>query len=113
MTRIVRARRDLVDEDRTALRKEHLDRENPDEIELFRNMTSDRLRALGGIYRNSRGRDRRIEDMVDVLVFDWRIGRPGAVRAAPHDDRDLAGKIDEAFEDADLAAHSAPSVLGV
>ena len=48
-----------------------------------------------------------------MLVFNRRIGRPGAVCAARNDDRDLAGKIDKAFEDADLAAHSSPSVLGL
>ena len=86
MARIVRARRDLVDEDSSALRHEHLDGENPDEIELIGDVTRDRLSAHGGIWRNSRRRDCRIEDMVGVLVFHRRIGRPGAVRAARNDD---------------------------
>src|SRR5580692_2985013 len=113
MARIMRARRDLVDEDGTALRHEHLDRENPDEIELFGDVTRDRLGAYRGVCRNSRGRDRRVEDMIDMLVFDRRIGRPSAVCAARNDDRDLTGKIDKAFEDAALSAHSPPSFLGL
>ena len=43
-----------------------------------------------------------------MLVLDRRIGRAGALAVARHDDRDLAGEIDEALEDRNLAADLAP-----
>ncbi len=58
-----------------------------------------------------RGGDRGVEDVVGVLVFDRRVGRPGAVAPARDDDRNLAGEIDKAFEDADLAAHPPPRLI--
>src|SRR5258708_39704916 len=48
MARIVRTRSDLVDEHSTALRYEHLDRENPDQIELFCDVTRESLGPPSG-----------------------------------------------------------------
>src|SRR5271166_3776826 len=110
---IVRARRYLVDEEVPTLGHEHFDRQDPDEIELLGDMTRDRLGLHRGLSLNSRRCDRGVEDMIDMLVFDRWIGRPVAVCAARDDDRDLAGKIDEAFEDPDLASHSSPGFLGL
>src|SRR5262249_23039420 len=53
------------------------------------------------------------EDVVDVLVFDRRVGRPGAAPAACDDHRDLARKIDKTLEDANLAAHPPPGFVDV
>ena len=90
---------------------EHLDRQHPDEIELFGDVAGDRLGAHRGLGADPRRGDRGVEDMIDVLVFDRRVGRPGAVAAARDDDRDLAGEVDKAFEDADRAAHLPPRLV--
>ena len=91
---------------------EHLDRQHADEVELFGDVARDRLGPHRGLGLDPGRRDRGVEDMVDVLVFDRRVGGPGAVAAARDDDRDLAGEIDKAFEDADRAAHLPPRLLG-
>ena len=48
-----------------------------------------------------------------MLVLDRRIGRAGALTVARDDDRDLAGEIDEALEDGDLAADLMPGGVEV
>ena len=113
VARIVRPRRDLVDQNLAGLRDEHFDCKHPDEVELLSDMTGDDLGAHRDLRSDAGRGDRRVEDMAGMLIFDRRIGRPGAVAAAGDDDRNLAGEIDKAFEDANLAAHALPGFLGL
>ena len=86
---------------------EHLDREQPDEVErsaMARAIATARAASLG---RQRRRRDGGVEDVVDVPVLDRRIGRACAVLAARDDHRDLAGEIDEALEDCQTRLPSA------
>ena len=46
-----------------------------------------------------------------MLVFHRRIRCPRAVCSTGDDHRNLAGKIDKAFEDADVAAHPLPGIF--
>src|SRR6516165_9245126 len=112
MSGVVRARGDLVDEDVARLRHEYLDRKNAHQAELFGNMTRNGLRSHRRLRTDSSRCNRRLEDMVHVLVFYGRIGCPGAVSRTYDNNRDLAGKIDKAFEDPDLATHPPPSLFG-
>jgi len=53
-------------------------------------------------------RDRRVEDMIHMLILDRRIGCGLAVLAARDDDGDLAGEFDESFENAISRTEAAP-----
>src|SRR5262249_25407914 len=113
MTRIVRARRDLVDEKLTTLGEKHFDRKEANEIELFGDVARDPLRPFSNFIREARWRDRHVEDVVYVPVFDRRVGRPGPDCSARDNYRDLAGEIDKALKDANLAAHLPPGFVDV
>ena len=95
MPGIMRPRRELVDQHLAVMGDEHLDREQPDEIELFRDVAGDRFGAHRDLGLDPRRRDGRVEDVIDVLVLDRGIGCGLAVLAARDDDRDFAGEFDE------------------
>src|SRR5438105_699957 len=74
-------------------------------------MTRDGLGPHRRLSTDPRGRDRRVEDVSDMLIFYRWIRGPGAVAVARDDNRDFASEIDKAFEDPDLASHAPPSLL--
>ena len=90
MTGVVRPRRELVHDESPVGQHEHLDAQDPDDVESFEDRASDlvRLFARGG---RDRGLSRRqIEDLIHVRVLERFVDRDLSTRSARRDHRDLS-----------------------
>src|SRR5205814_8123759 len=108
MTGIVRTRRELVDEEAPVARHEELDAKDADVIERVHDAPSRIDRERSSRRRDVGRRDRNVEDVAAMCVFDWTEMRPAAADAARANHRDLAIEIDERFEDGFAAAERFP-----
>ena len=111
MSRVVRPRRQLVDQEPPIAGDEHLDREQPDQIERGRDPLGEHLRLVGEIGRDRRRRDRPDQDLIAMPVLDRHVAHLGAVLAPCGDHRDLALEIDPAFKDRGRGGRGRPGVV--
>ena len=107
--RVVRTRRDLVDEQPAVGRQEELDAQHADVDELLH----DGVRDLAPLRRqcvrvDTRRRHRDVEDVVAMHVLDRTVVRERAVEPARGDHRHFVRELDDAFDDDFLVADQAP-----
>ena len=98
MTRIVWARCNLVDEQLIILGEKKLDADNPNHVQLCNDLASNFNRFWSYLGQCRKGDGRHIQNMLIVLVTDGPIRCDGPIRATSRQNRQLAGKIDEALE---------------
>ncbi len=108
VARVVRARRDLVDEQRAVTRQKELDAQDADGIEPFHDRARDLLGLPRDFRRDPRGEHGHVQDVVPVRVVDEAVVGERAVHAPRRDDAGFALERDESFQDALLTAQRLP-----
>src|SRR3990172_2486984 len=113
VARVVRPRRDLVDEQALIVGNEHLDREQAHELEALSDRPGDRLRLMRDTGRELGRGEGGIEDVLLVPVLDRHVAAHRAVEPARHDDRDLHAEIDPRLENGRCSPDRAPRRLAL
>ena len=108
VSRVVRARGDLVDEQSAGGGQEEFDGQDPDGPEGLRRRQRQPRASRATIGPTAAGISVRVEDVPLVTVQADRIADGSAVGAAGHHHGDLGGELDPALGDAGRPAQAGP-----